>query len=168
MMTSAVLVAPADLRAATDAALSDIGFGPASFTVPLAARGRVPTHWGAHILLTPSLSRALAVARADGSLTGVIVSAPDLASININEDAPEALTVLPGVGRATAAAIVAGRPWPSIDALADLKGVTAADVAAWRSIGAYAVRDGASSGETPAVHFERVISGLGLRVVATC
>jgi competence protein ComEA len=59
-------------------------------------------------------------------------AAPATAPVDLNTASEAALMELPGVGPATAKAIIAGRPFASVDDLAKVKGMGAAKVAALR------------------------------------
>ncbi|MDB4979720.1 MAG: hypothetical protein JWM82_472, partial [Myxococcales bacterium] len=74
------------------------------------------------LVVAVALSLAAAsVARADGAPL-----------VDLNTASEAALTELPGVGPATAKAIVAGRPFASVDDLAKVKGIGPAKLAALR------------------------------------
>ena len=93
---------------------------------------------GADVLISRfNGSSLLGGAGADILRTEVSVSAPDEGAVSLNAATAQELTALPGVGAATAAAIVAHReangPFRSVDGLLDVKGIGPAKLEAMRA-----------------------------------
>jgi competence protein ComEA len=101
---------------------------------PNAINLAAPLHDGERVYV-PKVGETVAVAQIDGTGGGPDVPA---GPVNVNSATAEQLDVLPGVGPATAAAIVAHRrqhgPFSSVDQLGDVRGIGPAKLEALRGL----------------------------------
>jgi competence protein ComEA len=86
----------------------------------------------AQVPAAPGMPAAPTVPVPPAMKTAAAKAAPATGPVDLNTASEAALVELPGVGPATAKAIIAGRPFASVDDLAKVKGIGAAKVAALR------------------------------------
>lgn len=158
-MVSVVLIGGAREGGRLNRALDALGFGPRTLGVPLYDPDDGEGYLGARVSLRPEQIDALSGAAIDG----LFVHRQDGGgAIDVNTAPSDVLQTLDGIGPVRAGAIVGMRPIVSLSDLTKLSGVTGADIDEWTRAGLCVGAPGVVGGETPAEHFARVVSSLGM------